>query len=44
MHQIYALWIGYIRPGASAEALELDWKLDMSDASDMSALGWIYPA
>jgi hypothetical protein len=34
--------VGYIRPNPAAKALEPDQKSDMTDASDMSALGRIY--
>jgi hypothetical protein len=35
--------VGYIRPDLATKALEPDRKSDMSNASDMSALGQIYP-
>jgi hypothetical protein len=34
--------VGYIQPDLAAKVLELDRKPDMSDASDMSAMGRIY--
>jgi hypothetical protein len=43
MHWICLPWVGYIRPGTSAKALEHDWRSDISDASNMSSLGQIYP-
>jgi hypothetical protein len=41
--RIYPMEVGYIRPDLAAKALEPDRKPDMSNASDMSALGQIYP-
>jgi hypothetical protein len=35
--------LGYIPPGSVAKVLEPDQSPDMSDASNMSALGRIYP-
>jgi hypothetical protein len=35
--------VGYIQPDPATKVLEPDRKPNMSDASNMSALGWIYP-
>jgi hypothetical protein len=40
--RIYPMEVGYIRPNPAPTALEPDCMLDMSDASDMFALGQRY--
>jgi hypothetical protein len=41
--RIYPMEVGYIRPDLTGTVLEPDRWSDMSDASDISTLSWIYP-